>query len=82
MDIIPANVRLPEEVKTLFAAKGKFTMNDVTFYAYNAQKSIEHLPDKNGCFTVNKQKIKVSDFVKTPMKGLWFGEGKLYYFSK
>ncbi|MDF2804972.1 MAG: hypothetical protein K0S61_4877 [Anaerocolumna sp.] len=70
MDIISVNVRLTDEAKTLFAAKGKFNMNDVIFYAYNAQKSIELLPDENGCFTVNKQKIKVIEFVKAPMKGL------------
>lgn len=78
MDITPANVRLPDEARTLFATKGKFSMNDVISYAYNAQKIIELLPDENGCFTVNKQKIKVSDFVKAPMKGLLFSEEKLF----
>lgn len=71
------NVRVPDEIKTLLEANGKFTMNDVISYAYNAQKSIELLPDENGCFTVNEQKIKVSDFVKTPMKSLKLDKGKL-----
>lgn len=77
MNIALENVRIPDEVKKLLVANGKFTMNDVISYAYNAQKSIELLPDENGYFTVNKQKIKVSDFVKAPMKSLQLDEGKL-----
>ena len=37
----------------------KITMNDVRAYAQNTQTNIEILPDKDGYFTVNQQKLRL-----------------------
>lgn len=72
-----AHVRLSEKAKPLFP-DGKYTERDIMDYCYNAQEIIEFVPDEDGCFTVNGQKIPLSDFVTAPLKGKMMVDGKLY----
>lgn len=78
MDITPSGVKLPEEAQDVFAAKGRFTIHDVFAYAYNTQRNIELTPDEDGCYTVNGQKIRCSDFVVSPMKNFELSDGRMY----
>lgn len=78
MEIVPSNVKLPEEAISIFSKLGKFTMKDVMAYAYNTQQNIELLPDSEDCYLVNGQKIKCSDFVVSPLKGTQLKEGRLF----
>ena len=75
--ISPAHVRLPLKAESLFS-NGKYTERDIMDYCYNAQEMIEFVPDEDGCFTVNGQKIPLTDFVTAPLKGKMMVDGKLY----
>ena len=75
--ISPTHVRLPLKAESLFS-DGKYTERDIMDYCYNAQETIEFVPDEHGCFTVNGQKIPLTDFVKAPLKGKMMVDGKLY----
>ena len=44
------------------------TFQDVVFFAYNAQKSVEILPMEDGCILINGKKMRIDDFVKAPLK--------------
>ena len=77
MNITPTKVNLPKEAKLLFEGK-KLTASDLMEYAYNSQTQIELLPDDNGCFIVNGEKINASDFMIAPLKGLEFSKGQLF----
>lgn len=78
MDFTPVCVLLPEEGKPLFAQQETFSINDVIFYAYNAQKNIEIIPDEDGCFTVNGQKIRADKFIIAPMRNFQLKNGRMY----
>lgn len=78
MDIVPSNVKLPEEAIPIFSKLGKFTMREVMAYAYNTQQNIELIPDDEDCYLVNGQKIKCSDFVVSPLKGTQLEEGRMF----
>ena len=75
--ISPTHVRLSPKAASLFS-NGKYTERDIMDYCYNAQEIIEFIPDEDGCFTVNGQKISVTDFVTAPLKGKVMVDGKLY----
>lgn len=77
MDFTPVCIRLPEEAKSLFAQKNNFSMNDVVAYAYNAQQNIDLIPDKDGCYTVNGQKIAADKFIIAPMKNWQLKDGRM-----
>lgn len=77
MDFTPVCIRLPEESKSLFAQKNNFSMNDVVAYAYNAQQNIDLIPDKDGCYTVNGQKIAADKFIIAPMKNWQLKDGRM-----
>lgn len=77
MDFTPVCIRLPEEAKPLFAQKNNFSMNDVVAYAYNAQQNIDLIPDKDGCYTVNGQKIAADKFIIAPMKNWQLKDGRM-----
>ena len=78
MNIAPANVVLPDEAIPLFKEMGKFTMREVMAYVYNAQKSIELIPDEDGCYLVNGKKIKSSDFVISPLNNTRLEGGRMF----
>ena len=78
MDFTPVCVRLPEEAKSIFSQKNNLSMNDVVAYAYNAQKDIELVPDKDGCYTVNGEKIASDKFIIAPMKNWQLKNGRMY----
>lgn len=75
--ISPAHVRLPEKAKPLFPDE-KYTEQDILDYCYNSQEIIEFAPDEDGYFTVNGQKIPLTDFVVAPLKGGMMIDGNLY----
>lgn len=77
MDFTPVCIRLPEEAEPLFALKNNFSMNDVVAYAYNAQKNIELIPDNDGCYTVNGEKIAADKFIIAPMKNWQLKNGRM-----
>lgn len=78
MDFNPICIRFPDEAKPLFDQKEDFTMNDVVSYVYNSQKNLEVVPDQDGCYTVNGQKIEADKFMIAPMKNLQLKNGRMY----
>lgn len=80
LNITPKRYAFPEEAKAVFEKKQNVTIQDALHYAYNSQTRIELLPDEDDCYTVNGEKIKRSEFVTAPLKGLEFTEGHLYIF--
>ncbi len=80
LDITPMKYAFPEEAQAIFEKKQNVTIQDALQYAYNSQSKIELLPDENDFYTVNGTKIKRSDFVAAPLKGLEFTEGHLFVF--
>lgn len=44
------------------------TLYDVQYYAYNSQKKIRLLPNKEKCFLVNGEEVLITDFIKAPFK--------------
>lgn len=53
-------------------------MREVMVYVYNTQQNIELVPDAEGYYRVNGQKIKGSDFVVYPLKGVQLKEERLF----
>ena len=47
-------------------------------FTNNSQKRVELLPDDEGYYIVNGEKIKKSDFVAAPLKEIEFTEGNIY----
>lgn len=80
LNITPSKMSFPEIAKSVFEGRPKVTIQDALEYAYNSQTKIELLPDEDDCFTVNGSKIKRSEFITAPLKGLEFKEGHLYVF--
>ncbi len=80
LNITPNRYALSEEAKPAFEKKQNITIQDVLQYAYNSQTRIELLPDDDNCYIVNGHKIKRSDFVTAPLKGLEFTDDHLYVF--
>lgn len=78
MDFGDLRIQIPAEARPLFKELGKITINDVRAYAQNSQTNIEILPDKDGYFTVNQQKIKADQFVIAPLKDMELKNGKMY----
>ena len=70
MNIMPTKFKLPEKAKSVFGDATEVSIQDVMEYAYNAQIQIELLPDDDGCYTINEQKIKRTDLITVPLKGL------------
>lgn len=48
------------------------TLNDIMAYAYNSQADIQFMPDNDGCFMINGEKIKAVDMVRAPMRNIQF----------
>ena len=71
-------IRIPVEARPLFEELDKITINDVRAYAQNTQTNIEILPDKDGYYTVNQQKIKADQLVVAPLNGMKLQNGKMY----
>lgn len=63
-------IRLSDEAKKVLPESP--TLDDVMTYAYNSQSDIIFMPDKDGCFMVNGNKIKAVDIVKAPMRNIHF----------
>lgn len=78
MDIAPSSINISEEAKEVFAGRDKISFQEAMAYAYNAQQTIELLPDENGYYSVNGERIHKSEFVKAPLKQLTIGDGHLY----
>lgn len=78
MDFGELCIHIPEEARPLFEELDKITMKDVRAYAQNTQTNIEILPDKDGYFTVNQQKIKADQFVIAPLKDVEVRNGRMY----
>lgn len=77
MDLTNSSIVIPEEDKILFEGKNRIPFQEILSYAYNTQTIVDILPDKDGYYIVNGEKIKCSDFVVSPLKGVKFSEGKL-----
>lgn len=77
-NIVPNKLNLPEDARSIFEKKENVTMEDILAYAYNSQKRIELLPDDEGYYIVNGEKIKKSEFVAAPLKEIEFTEGNIY----
>lgn len=60
-------IEIPSEDKELFEDTSKANTDILLKYCYNTQKPLKLLPDENGCFTINGEKIKAIDFIKAPM---------------
>lgn len=78
MDFGKLRIQIPEKAKPLFEELDKVTMDDVRAYAQNSQTNIEVLPDKDGYFTVNNQKIRADQFVIAPLKDVELKNGRMY----
>ena len=78
MDFGSLRIQIPAEARPLFEELDKITMNDVRAYAQNTQTNIEILPDKDGYFTVNQQKIKADQIVIAPLKDMELRNGRMY----
>ena len=80
LNVTPKRFAFPEQARAMFEKKQNVTIQDALEYAYNSQTRIELLPDEEDCYIVNGSKIKRSEFVAAPLKGLEFTEGHLYIF--
>ena len=78
LDITGFNAVLPKEAESVFDPNGHYTFQDILTYSYNTQTTIKLSPDKDGCYTVNGEKIKASDFIVAPLKGIELSNGCLY----
>lgn len=70
--------QIPKEAKPIFEKLDKITINDIIAYAQNTQTNIEILPDSDGNFTVNGEKININKFIIAPLKGIQLKDKKLY----
>lgn len=61
-------IRLPESARPLFEKIKVVTINDIRRYSQNTQTNIEMLPDKDGCFTINNEKIRADQIFVAPLK--------------
>ena len=77
LDISGFNAVLPKEAEPLFDPNNR-TFQDLLTYAYNTQTTIRLSPDKDGCYTVNGERIKANDFIVAPLKGTEISDGCLY----
>ena len=78
MNIMPAEIKLPPKAKSVFGEGAKVSLQEAMEYAYNAQIQIEFLPDDEDCYTINGQKIKRSELIIAPLKGLEFIGGQVF----
>lgn len=60
------NIVLPDSAKKILTEN--YTMEILWTYLYNSQQKVEILPDKNGDYLVDGEKIKASELVKAPLK--------------
>lgn len=77
ISISPVRPVLSEETKQLFPDR-EVTMSDLMCYAYNSQTRIQLLPDDDGCFTLNGQRISVNSLVVNTIQDIVFSEGECY----
>lgn len=61
-------IQLSEKAKKIISESS--TMDDILTYAYNSQTDIIFMPDEDGYFMVNGNKIKADDMVKAPMRNI------------
>lgn len=68
-------VLLPTEAVPLFEGI-KPTIELYQEYSYNSQKPIEILPNDDGCYIINNQKISAQKIVKNPLSPLILNESR------
>ena len=77
MTFTALNIKLPDEAKSVFSGID-YNIDDILKYAYNSQKTIEILPDDEGCYTINGNRINSQDFIVSPMSDKKLKNGKFY----
>ena len=75
MTFTALNIKLPDEAKSVFSGID-YNIDDILKYAYNSQKTIEILPDDEGCYTINGNRINSQDFIVSPMSDKKLKNGK------
>lgn len=76
LNIESGKVLLSEDVKKILPKEP--TIEQLKQYSYNSQTAIAIVPEDDGCFKINGNRIKAEEIVKAPLKNLSFEKIRFY----